>query len=100
MSLPPSLCLTAALLIINCYVGIDCGQLSIDQLHYGVPSKWDSEAANTPEFIPARGSMAAALKALFWLCPPPENLCPGYSMALSRVFSPRYGQTCNLSGAL
>lgn len=63
--------------------GIDCGQLSIDQLHYGVPSKWDSGPANTPEFISVKGSIASALKALFGLCPPLEYLCPGCSVELS-----------------
>ena len=63
--------------------GIDCGQLSIDQLHYGVPSKWDSGPANTPEFISVKGSIASALKALFGLCPPLEYLCPGCSVDLS-----------------
>lgn len=63
--------------------GIDCGQLSIDQLHYGVPSKWDSGPANTPEFIFVKGSIAGALKALFGLCPPLEYLCPGCSVDLS-----------------
>ena len=62
--------------------GIDCGQLSIDQLHYGVPSKWDSGPANTPEFISVKGSIASALKALFGLCLPLEYLCPGCSVDL------------------
>lgn len=59
--------------------GIDCGQLSIDQLHYGVPSKWDSGPANISEFISVKGSIANALKALFGLCLPLEYLCPGSS---------------------
>lgn len=63
--------------------GIDCRQLSIDQLHYGVPSKWDSGPANTPEFISVKGSIASALKALFRLCPPLEYLCPRCSVGLS-----------------
>lgn len=52
--------------------GIDCRQLSIDQLHYGVPSKWDSGPANTPEFISVKGSIAGALKALFGLLSAPR----------------------------
>ncbi len=63
--------------------GIDCGQLSIDQLHYGVPSKWDSGPANTPEFISVKGSIASSLKALFGLRLPLEYLCPGCSVDLS-----------------
>lgn len=64
-------------------LGIDCGQLSIDQLHYGVPSKWDSRPANISEFISVKGSIANALKALFGLCLPLEYLCPGSSADLS-----------------
>ena len=59
----------APVVVMNCYVGIDRGQLSIDQLHYGVPSKWDSRAANTSQFISVPESMAHVLKALFGLPP-------------------------------
>lgn len=79
--------------------GIDCGQLSIDQLHYGVPSKWDSGPANISEFISVKGSITNALKALFGLCLPLEYLCPGSSADLSgttgRVWRPECNEFAN-----
>lgn len=80
-------------------LGIDCGQLSIDQLHYGVPSKWDSGSANISEFISVRRSIAHALKALFGLCLPLEYLCPGSSADLpgstGRVWRPECNDLTN-----
>lgn len=79
--------------------GIDRGQLSIDQLHYGVPSKWDSGPANISEFISVKGSIANALKALFGLCLPQEYLCPGSSADLpgttGRVWRPEFNEFTN-----
>lgn len=80
-------------------LGIDCGQLSIDQLHYGVPSKWDSGPANISEFISVKGSIHNALKALFGLCLPLEYLCPGSSADLSgttgTMWRPEYNEFTN-----
>lgn len=76
-------------------LGIDYRQLSIDQLHYGVPSKWDSGPANISEFISVKGSIANALKALFGLCLPLEYLCPGSSADLSGTTGRVWRPECN-----